>query len=123
MKMNPEHKSVIFYFTKLMDPSREAEYHQWYIDTHIPDVMRTPELMAYHRFVNARDGDDDRKYAVMVECDSEDVDGVMEKMNDLFGHRGDREKLRQLIEDGRLINYGKSTWSANFRRIFRAEAE
>lgn len=122
MKMQPEHQSVMFYFTKLMDPSREAEYHQWYLDTHIPDVMQTSELLAYHRFVSTRDGDDDRKYVVIVECDSADVDDVTQKMSDRFGHHGDKEKLRKLITEGRLINYGKSTWSANLRRIFRAEA-
>ncbi len=117
MRIDPEHKGVMLYFTTLMDRSREPDLHRWYLTTHIPDVSSTPGISAYHRFVNAREEDDERRFCVLVEVDREDIEAVVTDMNNSFGTQGNRERLRQLIEEGRLINYGKSTFQAFFRRI------
>jgi len=32
------------------DPAREAEYHEWYNDMHIPDVLLTPSFVSARRY-------------------------------------------------------------------------
>ncbi len=35
--------------TNCTDPSREKEFHQWYDNTHIPDLLTTPGVLSCHQ--------------------------------------------------------------------------
>jgi len=58
-------------------PGREAEYNDWYTNTHIPDVLKVPGIVAAQRFALAakqrRDPPYPYKYLATYEIEIDDV--------------------------------------------------
>ncbi|HWD05883.1 MAG TPA: EthD domain-containing protein [Kribbella sp.] len=62
------------------EPGREAEFTEWYDNTHLPDVLRVPGFRAAQRFA-ARKGmrgeQPEHRYAAFYEIDTDDLDGAL----------------------------------------------
>ena len=107
MGLDPAHKGVMIAFVRLMEPSREPEFHRYYRTMHISDVLETPGVTSGHRFVDARgDGDEDRKWFLIYEVDDGDVNAVARRLPETFARK-----------QGRNFDALKMTHGANFRRI------
>jgi len=46
-------KWVYLVYTNCLDPSREKEYHEWYNQVHLPDVLETPGFKRATRYENS----------------------------------------------------------------------
>jgi predicted Fe-Mo cluster-binding NifX family protein len=59
------------------DPTREAEYHDWYNNMHIPDILLTPSFVSARRY-EIKDFRDGRgKYLAIYEIETDDIDNTM----------------------------------------------
>ena len=57
---------------------REAEYNDWYTNTHLADVLKVPGFKSAQRFTLAKAGDADWDYLAIYEYKSEEPERTME---------------------------------------------
>ena len=59
------------------DPSREDEYHHWYDDIHIPDVLETPGFVrgACYKILQPKPGQG--RYIAIYEMETDNYDNLM----------------------------------------------
>jgi hypothetical protein len=59
------------------DPAREAQYHDWYNNMHIPDILKTPSFVraTRYRIKDFRDGRG--QYLAVYEIETDDIDRTM----------------------------------------------
>lgn len=62
------------------DPSREAEYNNWYHNTHMPDVLGTPGFIKATRYENTDTSGGKAKFLVIYEIESNDIDATMKAL-------------------------------------------
>ena len=55
------------------DPAREEEFHDWYDNTHIPDVLNVPGIVRVTRLENVTPGEQVSKFLTLLEVEAEDV--------------------------------------------------
>jgi hypothetical protein len=78
------------------DQARENEYHDWYRNTHIPDVLETPGFVKATRYELTTPSDGDKgKYALIYEIEADDLDSVMKK------HQAN---MQSKLQQGRITN-------------------
>ena len=59
------------------DPKREAQYHAWYNETHIPDALKTPAFVSARRY-EAREPRDGRgRFLAAYEIETDDMEATM----------------------------------------------
>jgi hypothetical protein len=59
------------------DPRREAEYHDWYNNMHIPDILATPGFVSARRYEIKEFRDGRGKYLAVYQVDTADIDATM----------------------------------------------
>ena len=59
------------------DPLREAEYHDWYNNMHIPDILKTPSFVSATRYQIKEFRDGRGKYLALYELETDDIDATM----------------------------------------------
>ena len=85
-------KWLLVAYTDSADPSREAEFNEWYDKTHLPDVMQSPGLVRATRYVNTDPEAGPGKFLATYEIESDDIDKTMATF---------QKRLAQLREQGR----------------------
>jgi hypothetical protein len=78
-------KAVFVVFTRPVDPSREAEYNDWYTNVHVPEVTQVPGIVSARRLTlsKAQQRELDpapKEYLALYEFDSDDLEGVLAEM-------------------------------------------
>lgn len=58
-------------------PGREAEYHDWYNNLHIPDILRTPGFVGARRYEIQEPRDGRGRYLAVYEIESDDIEATM----------------------------------------------
>lgn len=60
-------------------PGRDAEYHDWYQNTHLPQVCAFPGVLGAQRYVEAAAlaGGDDRKFMAIYDIETDDLGAVL----------------------------------------------
>ena len=59
------------------DPLREAEYHDWYNNMHIPDILKTPSFVSARRYEIKEFRDGRGKYLAVYEIETDDIEHTM----------------------------------------------
>jgi hypothetical protein len=101
-------KWLLVVYTDCADPSREAEFNEWYDKTHLPDVLETPGIVLASRFVNSDPDAGPGKFLATYEIDSEDIDQTMTTL---------RERLTRLREAGRYSELLVRVSLATYRQM------
>jgi hypothetical protein len=74
-------------FMVMTDPveGREDEYNQWYNETHLPELVRVPGIVAAQRFrlTNALAGNVANRYLSIYELECDDPLQIMAAMGEL----------------------------------------
>jgi hypothetical protein len=80
----PRYKFVVF--TRPVE-GREAEYNDWYQNTHLAEVLDIPGHTAAQRFrLNRTMGEGQGSpYMAIYDVETDDIDGVFAEMNKRFG--------------------------------------
>lgn len=59
------------------DPLREAEYHDWYNNIHIPDILQTQSFVSARRYEIREFRDGRGKYLAIYEIETDDIEQTM----------------------------------------------
>jgi hypothetical protein len=70
-------KGVFIVQSNPADPSRDAEYNEWYDNVHLADVKKVPGIVGARRFKTLTPGAA-HSYVAIYEVDADDVQGVMD---------------------------------------------
>lgn len=63
--------------TNCKDPAKEAEYNDWYNNTHLPDVLETPGFVGAKRYENSDAEEGQAKFIALYEIETDDIDAFM----------------------------------------------
>jgi hypothetical protein len=78
-------KNLLYVLTSCKDPAEDAEFNEWYDNTHLPDVLSSGLLRNPVRFVRATDAAEDRepRYLATWESDTETPDRLLQEVTEL----------------------------------------
>ena len=90
-------KAVLVVLSNCTDPARENEFTDWYVNTHLPDVLETPGIVDAKLFSLATPPTEGQgKFLAIYELDTDDVDSIQKSLNEVMGKKR---------EQGRMIDY------------------
>lgn len=96
------------------DPDRENEFHEWYDNTHIPDVLKVPGIVAVTRYENVTPGEQPSRFLTLLEVEAEDVWAVTTAL---------QENSAQAEQQGRMTELLTIVAGAVYRRLPAPGAE
>jgi hypothetical protein len=78
-------KNLLYVLTSCKDPAEDAEFNEWYDNTHLLDVLSSGLLRNPVRFVRATDAAEDRepRYLATWESDTETPDRLLQEVREL----------------------------------------
>ena len=89
-KAAKETKSLFFILCNCSDPAKEADFNEWYMREHIPDVMSSKVYHSGVRWVNVEIKPGAAKYLTVYESDWDDANKARDTMS------ANNERLRQM---------------------------
>ena len=101
-------KWVYLVDTNCLEPSREKEYHEWYNQVHLPDVLETPGFKRATRYENSEPAEGQGKFLAVYEVETEDIAQTMAT------HQANVAKKR---EQGRMSELASVVSRALYRQI------
>jgi hypothetical protein len=105
-------KAVWLVATKCTDPAREEEFNRWYDNTHLPDLLAVPGIVAARRYKlsgPANPKEPEAQYLAVYEVDSDTPDAVVSS--------GVAEHRPKWVAAGRMIDCIELISSTVFRQI------
>ncbi len=88
-------KGIIYLETMPVSPDREAEYHEWYNDTHLAEICSVDGIVSARRFAPT---DGNGPFIAIYELDCDDLDSVVTRLGEL-GASGTMSSLEWLSMD------------------------
>jgi hypothetical protein len=88
-------RGIIYLETRPVSPDREEEYHKWYNDTHLAEVVSVEGIVSARRFAPI---DGNGPFIAIYELDCDDLDAVVARMREL-GASGKMSSLELLNMD------------------------
>ncbi len=88
-------KGIIYVETMPVSPDREAEYHKWYNDTHLAQILSVEGIVSARRFAPT---DGDGPFIAIYELDCDDLDAAVQRLGEL-GASGKMTGLENLAMD------------------------
>ena len=73
-------KGIIYVETMPASPDREAEYHKWYNDTHLEQILSIEGIVSARRREPASG---DGPFIAIYELDCDDLDAAVQRMGEL----------------------------------------
>jgi len=101
-------KWIYAVYTVCADPSKEAEFHDWYNNTHMPDLLKTPGMVRATRYEIAEPVEGEGKYLALYEIESDDIGKTMEGMG---------KNVAGLIEQGRMSELSRVVKRLLYKKI------
>jgi hypothetical protein len=94
---------------KVADPANEAEFNDWYNNTHFPDVLETPNFVRAVRWENTEPRLADAKYLALYEIETDDIQTAMKGLD---------ETIAVKRKAGRMSNLGTPVIIGTYKQIF-----
>jgi hypothetical protein len=88
-------RGIIYLETRPVSPDREDEYHKWYNDTHLAEIVSVDGIVSARRFASI---DGNGPFIAIYELDCDDLDAVVGRMREL-GASGKMSSLELLNMD------------------------
>lgn len=88
-------KGIIFLQTMPRSADVEAEYHQWYDDTHLEEICEVEGITGARRYAPTNG---DGPFVAIYELDTDDLDAVVDRLREL-GASGTMSSLQYLSMD------------------------
>ena len=73
-------KGIMYVETMPASPDREAEYHKWYNDTHLAQILSVEGIVSARRFAPT---DGDGPFIAIYELDCDDLDAAVQRLGEL----------------------------------------
>jgi len=84
--------------TNCTDPSREAEFNDWYNNTHLPDVLETPGIVRATRYQNRDPSQQGAKFLAVYEVETNDIDKTMAELQAALARKRAQGRWTQVIQ-------------------------
>jgi hypothetical protein len=88
-------KGIMYVATMPVSPDREAEYHKWYNDTHLAEIVSVDGIVSARRFAPT---DGNGPFIAIYELDCDDLDAAQDRLAAL-GRSGQLSSLEFLQLD------------------------
>ena len=88
-------RGIMYVETMPVSPDKEAEYHKWYNETHLAQIVAVDGIVSARRFVPT---DGDGPFIAIYELDCEDLDAAVQRLGEL-GASGAMTGLEHLAMD------------------------
>jgi hypothetical protein len=88
-------KGIMYVETMPVSPDREADYHTWYNDTHLAEIVSVEGIVSARRFAPV---DGNGPFIAIYELDSDDLAGAQQRLAAL-GQSGQMSSLEHLQLD------------------------
>lgn len=85
-------RGIIYLESTPVSPDREAEYHDWYNDTHLEEICSVEGITSARRFAPT---DGQGPFVAIYELDCDDLDAVVGRLRE-FGASGKMSSLQFL---------------------------
>lgn len=72
-------KGILYVESRPNSPAEAAEYHKWYEETHIPEVVAVDGFVSARRFQSL--GDDD-PFVAIYEIEADDIEAVQARLTE-----------------------------------------
>lgn len=95
------------------DPSREAEFNEWYDRVHVPDVLGTPGFLRAWRYENPAPGPGEGKFVAAYDIECEDIEVALAAL---------RQNIARWHEQGRHSPLLQVTGRGLYRLITPTQA-
>jgi hypothetical protein len=92
-------RGIIYLETMPVSPEREADYHEWYNDVHLAEIVSVEGIVSARRFAPT---DGKGPFIAIYELDCDDLDAVVQRLSEL-GASGQMSSLELLDMKMRLI--------------------
>ena len=92
-------RGIMYVETMPASADREAEYHQWYNDTHLAQILSVEGIVSARRFAP---NDGDGPFIAIYELDCDDLDAAVQRLGEL-GATGTMTGLDNLAMDPKPI--------------------
>ena len=88
-------KGIMYVETNPVSPDRAAEYHKWYNDTHLAEIVSVDGIVSARRFAPL---DGNGPFIAIYELDTDDLAGAVQRLSAL-GQSGQMSSLEHLQLD------------------------
>ena len=88
-------RGIIYLETRPVSPDREEDYHNWYNDTHLAEIVSVEGIVSARRFAPM---DGNGPYIAIYELDCDDLDAVVQRLGEL-GASGKMSSMEFLSMD------------------------
>jgi hypothetical protein len=92
-------KGIMYVETMPVSPDREAEYHKWYNEIHLPQILSVDGIVAARRFAPS---DGEGPFIAIYELDCDDLDAAVQQLGEL-GASGKLTGLENLAMDPKPV--------------------
>jgi len=83
--------------TNCADAAREAEFNEWYDNTHLPDVLETPGFIRAIRYENTNPSEGQAKFLAAYEIETDDIDGFLKANADNIARKRAEGRFSELL--------------------------
>ena len=73
----PSAQKWVNFVEQFSDPARQDEYHDWYNNIHIPDILETPDFHSAKRYYREGVRDGRGEYLAIYDIESDDIERTM----------------------------------------------
>lgn len=88
-------KGIMYVESAPVSPDREAEYHKWYNEVHLPEILSVDGFVSARRFAPV---DGNGPFVAIYEVDADDLEAAAERLFTL-GQSGQMSSLELLQMD------------------------
>jgi hypothetical protein len=88
-------RGIMYVETMPVSPDKEAEYHKWYNETHLPQIVSVDGIVAARRFAPV---DGNGPFVAVYELDCDDLEGAVQRLGEL-GASGTMTGMENLAMD------------------------
>ena len=89
-------KAIVLVFTNCADPAREAEFNEWYNNTHVPDILQAEGFVASTRYqLLGEPGPGQGKFLAIYEVEADELPATF---------AGVQKRLAEVTAQGRIID-------------------
>jgi hypothetical protein len=106
-------KYILLVGMKVADPAKEAEFNDWYNNTHFPDVLETPNFVKATRWEHTEPKPEDAKYLALYEIETDDIQAAMKGLN---------ETMAVKSKAGRMSNLGTLVIMGTYKQLLAMDA-
>jgi hypothetical protein len=88
-------RGIMYVETMPVSPDREADYHKWYNDTHLAEIVSVEGIVSARRFAPT---DGNGPFIAIYELDCDDLDAAVDRLAEL-GASGQMSSMELLNMD------------------------